>query len=63
MSGARPGGKTGRGAIDPERLRSLLIPGIAVLVVVAVAVVTMGLLTGDLPLLVRRPVGGVAGPA
>jgi dipeptidyl aminopeptidase/acylaminoacyl peptidase len=49
--------------MDPERVRALLTPGIAMVVMVAVAAFTLGLLSGDLPFLGKRTTGGVAGPA
>jgi Tol biopolymer transport system component len=60
---ARRGEPVGSSGVDPERIRALLAPGIALVVMAAVAALTVGLLTGDLPFLARRSSGGVAGPA
>ncbi len=49
--------------MDPERVRALLTPAVAALVMVGVAALTLGLLTGDLPFFGRRTSGGIAGPA
>ena len=48
--------------MDPERVRALIAPGAAMIITAAVAAITLGLLTGDLPFL-KRASGGVAGPA